>query len=169
MVYHVDIESIPFVLAVGPFVYWIIFYYIGVCMSKSSRDYSILVPIILIIVGFVSQMIETHYLMQLGKGGTGLKITSWIYSAGAIFLLFSLKIQKCLSSNNSLYRGIVKIGEISFGVYLAHMYFFLINAKFFKIDNWLLLWCFVTILSIAIMLFLKKVVPSKYLKILGIN
>ena len=168
LVYKLGKESLPATISVGPFVYWVIFYFIGVCLSDKRRDYSLALPLVLIIVGFVAQMFEAKYLMSLGNQGVGLKISSWVYSAGMILLLFSNKIERLLTRDNFAYHLLVKLGTISFGVYLIHMYFVLAESVLIRFDGWLMSFVAVAVLTIGFVVVLRKVIPVKYWKSLGI-
>jgi len=119
-------------------------------------------------VGFVAQMFEAKYLMSLGNQGVGLKISSWVYSAGMILLLFSSKAERWLTRDNFAYRLMVKLGTISFGVYLIHMYFVLAESALIRFDGWLMSFVVVAVLTIGFVIVLRKVIPSKYWKLLGI-
>ena len=94
LIYVINIEDLPTVISVGPFVYWIIFFFIGVYCSGRERNYSLSWPLVLLIAGFLSQMIETKYLISSGSVGIGIKLSSWIYSAGVLLILFSNRVEK---------------------------------------------------------------------------
>lgn len=169
LVYVIGKENLPATISVGPFVYWVIFYFIGVYLSDKKRDYSLTLPIILIVLGFVAQMIEAKYLMSLGNQGVGLKVSSWIYSGGMVLLLFSKKAENLITKDNLAYRWIVKLGVISFGVYLTHMYFILIESIFVHSEGWILKYIVVAAMTILFVMLLRKVAPSNIWKIIGIN
>ena len=114
-------------------------------------------------------MVEAKYLMSLGNQGVGLKISSWVYSGGMVLLLFSKKVENLLTNDNLAYRLIVKLGIISFGVYLTHMYFVLIESVFVHSEGWFLKYVVVAILTILFVMLLRKAIPSKFWKIIGIN
>lgn len=168
LVYVFDIMKLPATISVGPFVYWVIFYFMGVYLSDKKREYSLLLPSILIVIGFVSQIFETKYLMLLGNQGVGLKISSWVYSAGVILLLFSSKVERTLTINNRFNKMFVKLGIISFGVYLIHVYSLMIVLRFVHCDNWIISFIIVSFLTIGIVLFLRAIIPAKYWKFFGI-
>ena len=168
LVYKLGKDSLPATVSVGPFIYWVIFYFIGVYLSDKKRDYSLIWPVSLIVVGFVAQLFEAKYLMSLGSQGVGLKISSWVYSAGMILLLFSSKTERLLTKDNLAYRLMVKLGTISFGVYLIHMYFVLAESALIRFDGWLMSFVVVAVLTIGSVIVLRKVIPSKYWKLLGI-
>ena len=169
LVYVFGKENLPATISVGPFVYWVVFYFMGVYLSDKERDYSLAIPVLLIVVGFVAQMFEAKYLMTLGNQGVGLKISSWVYSGGMVMLLFSKRVEGLFTQDNIAYRLIVKLGFISFGVYLTHMYFVLFESVFVQSERWLLKYIVVAILTILFVSLLRKVIPSKFWKIIGIN
>ena len=169
LVYVFGKENLPATISVGPFVYWVIFYFIGVCLSDKKRDYSLMIPVILIVIGFVAQMLETKYLMTLGEQGVGLKLASWVYSAGMVMLLFSSEVERLLTKENSTYRLLVQLGTISFGVYLIHMYFVIAETSIMHSDNWLVKYVIVAIAVICFVAVLRKVIPSRFWKVIGIN
>lgn len=160
--------DLPATISVGPFVYWVFFYFMGVYLSDKKRDYSLFLPVILIVVGFVTQIFETKYLMSCGNLGVGLKISSWIYSAGVILLLFSSKVERTLTRNNKCYTMMVKLGTMSFGVYLIHVYSLMLESKIVHSDNWLISFVIISILTTGIVLLLREIIPEKYWKIIGI-
>lgn len=167
--YYFNLDGLPTVVCVGPFVYWIVFYYLGVYMSESQRDYRLFIPIVLILVGFVSQMIETRYLMSIGKTGVGIKISSWVYSAGVILLLFSKKVEDVIKNDNKFYHQIVKLGMLSFGIYLTHVYFLIVQGSFLGSKNWVISFVIVTVLTALFVSVLKKVMPSRSWRLLGLQ
>ena len=128
-----------------------------------------MIPVILIFIGFVAQMLETKYLMTLGEQGVGLKLASWVYSAGMVMLLFSSKVERLLTKENSTYRLLVQLGTISFGVYLIHMYFVIAETSIMHSDNWLVKYVIVAIAVICFVAVLRKVIPSRFWKVIGIN
>lgn len=168
LVYVFGIMNLPATISVGPFVYWVIFYFMGVFLSDNNRDYSLFLPVILIVVGFISQIFETKYIMSLGNQGVGLKISSWIYSAGVILLLFSSKVEHTLTKSNKCYSLLDKLGSMSFGIYLTHVYSLMFEPRIVHYDNWIVSFIIVFILTIGIVLFLRAVIPAKYWKIIGI-
>ncbi len=122
----------------------------------------------MILVGFVAQMFEAKYLMSLGNQELGLKISSWVYSAGMILLLLSSKTDRLLTRDNFAYRLLVKLGTISFGIYLIHMYFVLAESVLIGFDGWLMSFIAMVVLAIGFVVVLRKVMPAKYWKLLGI-
>ena len=169
LVYKLGKESLPATVSVGPFVYWVIFYFIGVYLSDKNRDYSLIWPVSLIVVGFVAQLFETKYLISCGNVGVGLKLSSWIYSVGMVLLLFSNKIEQFISRGGSVYQMLVKIGGISFGVYLTHVYFLIIVNFVLHTTNWIVYFITVSLMTTLFVMVLKAVLPVKFWRVLGLN
>lgn len=169
LIYIINNETLSAVISVGPFVYWIIFFFIGVYFSERERNNKLIWPLILIIVGFVAQMFETKYLISCGNVGVGLKLSSWIYSAGMVLLLFSNKIEQFISRGGSVYQMLVKIGGISFGVYLTHVYFLIIVNFVLHTTNWIVYFITVSLMTTLFVMVLKAVLPVKFWRVLGLN
>ena len=80
-----------------------------------------------------------------------------------ILLLFSRKIEVLFEriSDSKLYRGVVYIGSVSFGVYLIHCFFISIVKKFVEVDwGWFSLSVIVLFLSIGFIYIVKKIFPK---------
>lgn len=162
-------KGIPLILYAGPLPCWLMFFVLGVFIGhKLERKYSIIVPILITILGFILSVIESDYLLdQYGKG-VGIKPSSFIYSAGMIFLMFSNKVENLIRRTGAIYRFIIWIGSLSFGIYLIHCYFISFCVSRLPIDSWLLQWFIALFLTVVFILILRKLLPKKYHKYLGI-
>lgn len=169
LIYVINNEKLTPVLYVGPFLYWIIFFYIGVCFSERNRNYSLIWPLMLILAGFVAQVFETKYLISCGHIGVGIKLSSWVYSAGVILLLFSSKMEQLITKSGWFYQILVKIGGISFGVYLTHVYFLIIENTLLHTSNWIVSFIATALMTILFVLGLKALLPARYRRVLGLN
>lgn len=167
LIYVINKESMPTVVSVGPFVYWIIFFFIGVCFSERNRNYRLAWPFVLLTTGLVVQMFETKFLINCGNVGIGLKLSSWVYSAGMVLLLFSSKVERIITKDGRIYQMLVKVGEISFGVYLTHVYFLIIGSLLHT-SNWVVSFITVALMTILFVIVIKVVFPAKFWKLLGI-
>ena len=162
-------KGIPLILYAGPLPCWLMFFVLGVVIGhKPERNYSIILPIVITILGFILSVIESDYLLDHYGKGVGIKPSSFIYSAGMIFLMFSNKVEKLLSQTGVVYRFIIWIGSLSFSIYLIHCYFVSYLVKRLPIDSWLLQWAIALLLTVAFILILRKLLPTKYHKYLGI-
>ena len=162
-------KGIPLILYAGPLPCWLMFFVLGVMIGhKPERNYSIFLPMVITILGFILSVIETDYLLDHYGKGVGIKPSSYIYSAGMIFLMFSNKVENLIRRTGAIYRFIIWIGSLSFGIYLVHCYFISFFVKRLPIDSWLLQWSLALFLTLVFILILRKLLPTKYHKYLGI-
>ena len=162
-------KGIPLILYAGPLPCWLMFFVLGVMIGhKPERNYSIILPMVIAILGFILSVIETDYLLDHYGKGVGIKPSSFIYSAGMIFLMFSNKVENLIRRTGAIYRFMIWIGSLSFGIYLIHCYFISFFVKRLPIDSWLLQWSLALFLTVVFILILRKLLPTKYHKYLGI-
>ena len=162
-------EGIPLILYAGPLPCWLMFFVLGVMIGhKPERNYSIILPMVISILGFILSVIESDYLLDHYGKGVGIKPSSYIYSAGMIFLMFSNKVEKLVSRTGIIYRLFIWIGSLSFSIYLIHRYFVSFLAKRLTIDSWLLQWSLALFLTVVFILIIRKLLPTKFHKYLGI-
>lgn len=167
--YVVNTEQQAAVLSVGPFVYWMVFYFTGVYLSERERNYSLCWPLFLLMFGMIAQIFETKCLMSCGRIGIGIKISSWIYSEGVVLLLFSKKIEEVVNSQNIEYNLLAYLGKISFGVYLIHVYFLMVKGTFIPTSNWIISFVFVAIATSLFVVVIKKILPTRLWRLLGLQ
>ena len=162
-------KGIPLILYAGPLPCWLMFFVLGVMIGhKPERNYSIILPMVIAVLGFILSVIESDYLLDHYGKGVGIKPSSFIYSAGMIFLMFSNKVENLIRRTGAIYRFIIWIGSLSFGIYLVHCYFISFFVKRLPIDSWLLQWSLALFLTVVFILILRKLLPTKYHKYLGI-
>jgi len=165
---QIEGKSFPLIMYAGPFVLWILFFMLGIWYSTHSRNYSLIPAILTILVGLVASVIESKYYLPMHGGGTGIKLSSFLFSTGMITLLFSEKVEK-LYSNNAITRAILYIGEISFGIYLIHMYV-RIAIGFIHINSWPIEWALTLGITIAIIVIAKRLFRQSFTrKCLGLR
>lgn len=156
-------KGIPLILYAGPLPCWLMFFVLGVRIGhKPERNYSIILPMVISILGFILSVIESDYLLDHYGKGVGIKPSSFIYSAGMIFLMFSNKVEKLVSRTGIIYRLFIWIGSLSFSIYLIHRYFVSFLAKRLTIDTWLFQWSIALSLTVVFILILRKLLPTKY-------
>ena len=100
--------------------------------------------------------------------GDGQKPSSFIYSIGLVLMLFNSRVESILRSNNILYRIVLWIGEISFAVYLMHMYIVRFVMPHIDISNWFFRALFVLVATAALIFILQRVLPSRVHKYIGL-
>ncbi len=138
-------------------------------MRCNTSNYKLIIPLLVLPVGLVLSYVESKHMYQYhGSGfGFGIKISSYIYSAGVIMLLLNNKIKCLYRTGNFICRIMEYIGRISFGIYLIHCYFIMLLPKFVVIDSWLLKWVLVTSLTISFIAVSRKILPNIMLKYIG--
>lgn len=161
--------KIPLILYAGPLPCWLMFFVMGVQIGhKPQRQYSLLLPIVITIIGFVLSVVESDYLLCHYGNGVGIKPSSYIYSAGMVSLMFSNRIENWIRQTGLVYRFLIWIGKLSFGIYLIHCYFINYFISRLPVDSWLLKWVITLSLTVAFIMTLRKILPLKCHKYLGI-
>lgn len=162
-------KGIPLILYAGPLPCWLMFFVLGVMIGhKPARTYSIFLPVVVAILGYALSVMESNYLLDHYGKGVGIKPSSFIYSAGMVFLMFSNKMENLFSRTGIIYRFIIWLGSLSFGIYLIHCYFVSFFVNRLPIDSWLLKWTLSLFMTAVFILILRKLLPIKYHKYLGI-
>lgn len=158
--------NLPLLIYAGPFPLWIVFFFMGVFFSNCKRDYGIFLPIIVTIVGLVSQIVEYDYWLEMGKVALGIKLSSFIFSFGVIWLLFSEKMET-MYTDNLIIRCVNWIGSISFGVYLLHCYLIIVANRLFPGIGWIEKWTLVLSMTILLIWIARSIFPKFSVKYLG--
>ncbi len=156
----------PLIIYAGPFPLWIVFFFMGIYFSRHSRNYRMIWPLIVIIIGFVLQILEYKYWLDRGQVALGIKLSSFIFSFGVMWLLFSRKVESKYT-DNILIKSINWIGGISFGIYLLHCYMIMVTDRLFPGISWAFKWLFVLSLTILIIWISKLIFPKISNKYLG--
>ena len=160
--------SLPLILYAGPFVVWFVFYMQGVYYSRIERSYHLKYSIIIVLLGFLLQCVETYYLNTRYTGGVGIKLSAFVYSYGMVLFIFHPRIVS-LYHKNSLTSVVAYIGKISFGIYLIHCYFITVVDRCFFSTSWLLRWLLVSFVTIIFIAIVRKNFPQKITKIIGFS
>ena len=168
--------DLPFVFLVGPFIYWIVFYYVGVYFSTHSREYSLKWPLILLTIGAITQLASCYYTMTPGLtfkesvlSGYLYSVSAWVYELGAVLLLFSHTFESSYNKHENVLRIIQRIGIYAFGIYLIHVHVRMLIEEYTLINTWIVKWVVITIATIAIVWILSLILPPKLQKILGLK
>lgn len=165
--FHHGVE-LPLIVK-GSFPPLLLFFYLGIFLTRHTRDYSLLLPVGMIVIGMLLGLLHLQYIEDaFGVSVTGQKISLYIFDAGVIMLCMSRKAEQ-LYRNNIVTRMILFVGEISFGIYLTHMYLISIADTFLPNlrDSWAALWIFSTSLTIGVIVITKRIAPAFSLKYLG--
>lgn len=153
----------PFVCLVGPFVYWMMFYYQGINISTNHPKFCVNHLCTVAIVAFVGQLIESYYT------GPGIKATTWIWSYFGVYILYSNKIIEIYSRFRKYFRPLVIMGQYSFGIYLVHVYILIIVEKIASDCLWPIRLIIVITLTLLCVWAADKILPYKIVKYLGLK
>lgn len=158
--------QLPLLVYAAPFPLWILFFFLGVYFSEHKRDYNIAAPLALTVVGLLLQIIEYKLWLDNGKVALGIKLSSFVFSAGVIWLFFSSKLEN--GYRESMVMKFVNwIGGISFGVYLLHCYVIIAINKLLPQIGWLEKWTLVLCVTILLIWVAKALFPRFSVKYLG--
>lgn len=157
--WFIQIEKLhfPLLLYVGPVYLWIVFFMLGIYLHKYENKDFISVGWALTIIGYLLQIIETAYYLKLNGTGLGIKLSSFIFSAGIIILLVSRRTEKYFQESKFT-RLLTWIGEVSFGIYLCHMYVVAVLHTYYLNCPCLILW----LITILITVIIKNIFPHKF-------
>lgn len=155
--------DMPFVVLVGPFVYWMMFYYLGVniAIKKPNMNLKTLIPAA--IIAFCCQLIEAYFI------GPGIKASTWIWSYLAIMILFSGQAKDCFMKHERVLLPLAFIGRYSFGIYLVHVYTLMVVGRLNLSTLWIVQYAMVFCITIFCVWMLDKVMPNKFVKYLGLK
>ena len=149
---------LPLVVYAGPITTWGIFFVLGVCLSQKKRNYSILIPSLIILLGVGLQFLEVRYL----NAPVGQKISAVISNIGIVLLMFSSNLQIKYVSQNWICKTFDYLGRKSFGIYLIHCYFIDLLSHFVGLRLWSLRCLIVILCSVILAHFTKRFLPSQF-------
>lgn len=138
------------------------FFVVGVLLGKrKNRAYSLIPWISLLLVSIIAMQVETSYLDSHSfKNPTGIKPSSHFYALVIVFVLFSEKLQKCISSFPVFEKYIAILGRTSFGIYLIHLY--ILNHLVTKFcHRWIIATLLTVLLSWLVVSFGRHVLGNK--------
>ena len=164
---YTSITRFPLIVFAGPVIVWLIFFWIGVFLSRRERDYKIGKIFIGVLLSFVLMLIETKYRHEATGGGYGIKPSSFIFSFLMILLLFSKRIEHKYVKDKVINKALIVVGDYSFSIYLIHCFVITIVFHFVTISNWIVRWTIVVAITMLFICLVPKVLPNKCLKIIG--
>ena len=152
--------SLPLIVYAGPFPIWILSFVLGVYFSKYKsilNNYTLLILLLISIIGM--------YLESTLTNTFGILRFSWpLYSFSFLSLVMQNK-NKSFSSSLLVY-----LGNISFMIYLTHMFFVPISSKLYQhigYNIWLLSVLTVLLFSVCFIRFIQVCCSCKYYKYIG--
>lgn len=158
--------ELPLIIYAGPFTTWFVFFMIGVYIAINQPHYSVKQALVIIVIGFLLQLVEMYWLNTNFGNGFGIKISSYIYSVGIVMLLLLPQV-KCSYRSCVISRIIAYIGSISFGIYLTHCFAIQLIYRYINIETWSLSWLVTLILTIGGVYIARKLFPDRLNQYLG--
>lgn len=159
--------DLPLILYAGPFPMWLVFFVMGCYLRKEKRNYSLCLPMIMVLLGIVLSYAETYYWNTNYDGGFGIKCSAYIYSMAAIMVLFSARVEQAYQ-RNLVTKSIEYIGNISFSIYLYHIFMVMCLGTLHIAEKpWIIRWTVCLAITIAVIEILKRIFPQKYHWLLG--
>ena len=153
-IYHFQLAD--FIFSYGPFPAWILYYVIGIWIAKYKPVYSIKWPLIATIISLTLDCVDS--LVNFGWREYLLKIHT--LPLCVILTLFSKQAQQ-LYNSNLITNPLARLGKMSFGIYLIHYYILRHLIWTMPTDSWSIKWSITILLSIAVILCIKLIVPRK--------
>jgi len=161
--------NLPLIVYAGFFPLWMIFFSLGVELANYKKDYKVYVLIVLVFLILAMQVVESYYLERFGGPGYGIKLSSFLFSILTILILFSDRTQKLWCSNSVIARLFVRIGEMSFAIYLTHYLIAnLIVTRLPIYHLWAIDWSLTLLFSIILVVLLQKLLPESWHKYIGV-
>ena len=164
---YTSITRFPLLVFAGPVIVWLIFFWIGVFLSRSERNYKIGWIFVGVFISFALMLIETKFRHEATGGGYGIKPSSFIFSFLMILLLFSKRIEHKYVKDNVINKALIVVGDYSFSIYLIHCFVITIVFHFVTISNWIVRWTIAVAITMLFICLVRKVLPNKCLKIIG--
>ena len=164
---YTSITRFPLIVFAGPVIVWLIFFWIGVFLSRSERNYKIGWIFVGVLISFALMLIETKFRHEATGGGYGIKPSSFIFSCLMILLLFSKRIEHKYVKDKVINKALIVVGDYSFSIYLIHCFVITIVFHFVTISNWIVRWTIVVAITMLFICLVRKVLPNKCLKIIG--
>ena len=164
---YTSITRFPLIVFAGPVIVWLIFFWIGVFLSRSERNYKIGWIFVGVLISFALMLIETKLRHEATGGGYGIKPSSFIFSFLMILLLLSKRMEQKYVKDNIINKVLTVVGDYSFPIYLIHCFVITIVFHFVTISNWIVRWTIVVAITMLFICLVRKVLPNKCLKIIG--
>lgn len=164
---YVEGQDLPDLLAAGPFPVYGFFFVLGVWLSHRPRTYRFVPLCLLLLPALWWMYVETQWFMSFPGKGVGIKLSAFLYAALVILILFSRRLQDVYAGRGFIFRVVQWVGSVSFGVYLVHIHAISLVVNLFGLDGWLAKWMGATLLTLAFIAAVKRVMPRFSAKWLG--
>lgn len=159
--------NLPLIAYAGSFPVWLVFYAMGCYLRKVKRDYSLYLPVIMVLLSIVISYAETYYWNTFYDGGFGIKCSAYVYSMAVIMVLFSIRVEQAYK-RNIVTRSIEYIGRISFAIYLYHLFVVMCFDRFHVTEMpWIIRWMVCIATTTVVVTLARRIFPKKYYWVYG--
>lgn len=144
---------------------WVGFFILGIYLSRhSTREYDIKSLFILLLSALCISVIEANLWPEDMSERFGYKFSTFLLSYVIILIVFSKKVENVFQARKGLlYNGVIKIGKISFGIYLLHC----LLIPFLQFGGWAVNWTMVLLVTMLVIVIIKSLFPAFAKKYLG--
>ena len=167
MISYTSIARYPLIVFAGPAVVWLIFFWLGVYLSRNSRNYGVKWIAIGVAVSFVLMVVETYFRHKATGGGYGIKPSSFLFSFLMILLLFSKRMEQNYKADNVINKVLTLVGDYSFPLYLIHCFVITLVYHFVSVPFWIARWAIVVVITMLVIFAARKILSKRLLKIMG--
>lgn len=152
----------------------IVYFAQGVYLAKPRKINTTMWGVIAAIGLLLSYAESNYYLNEFNNVNfAGLKPSMYIYSFAIIMFLFSDKVRTLYNTyTNVITEFIVKLGRVSFIMYLSHIMFEMAFNKLLDyipeiFNNWCIKCIVVILVNYMFIVMLRKIIPSKLYRYIG--
>lgn len=171
-VFLVQGHGLPLLIRAAPFPNLLVWFALGCYLGQKDRtNYRALPIAIATIIALMCSGGESYYIHTLcGSANQDWKISAYIFDSFTVLLVFSQPVRS-LYHENRLTRLVSRLGIASFAVYLTH---YLVAIPVIKVfpwvaDTWVSKWAAILISSWLFVEILKKLLPVRLWKYLGLR
>ena len=165
---YVEGKNIPLYIYAGTLPIWIMFFCLGIYLSKRKRNYNILPFVVGAFIFLFLSIIETGcYINYYGQlSGIGYKVTSFIFSFFFIVILMSNKVEISINQSSTVAKFLAWLGRNSLGLYFFH-YPLLVFVLCHINTTWMTEFALSLVVSIIAILFVKRFFPMSVAAYIG--
>ena len=164
--------DIPLIVYEGLLPVWIMYFSIGIYLSRHNRDYNLKPYIILSVIFLIVSCLETrHYIDEYGQmGGVGYKISNFVFSLFIVLVLMSRKIEAFVNGfDNPILEGLKWCGKNSLAIFFIHSPIQMFVLTHLNISGWIFPFCMSFLFTFVLIVTLKRVLKGKILLYIGIR
>lgn len=165
-------HTVGLITYAAPFPNLLVWFALGCYLGGEDRTRYRALPIATAtVIAFMCSGGESYYIYSLsGHPNQDWKMTAYIFDFCAVLLVFSQPVRS-LYRENRLTRLVSRLGVASFAVYLTHLLVAIPVMKVFPFVGvgWISKWATILLASWLFVEVLKRIIPMRYWKYLGLR